>query len=228
MAKPPLPRRRHAGFTLIEALVVLAIIAALSIAFVYSLGPKSPRAVRAALIEMRGALNTARNLAAQTGQPVSMIWNHSTDQIDFMQIDPATGSPVAGVPPLASTSLSKTWRRWALVTPSLPADMPTPATNSAVLSLFRNPQGWATPMDDSSGAVFGFASSGQPQMFKAAGGAITPLPDGFWIGVQGLSANQKGFPYGVVIVNGQGMVLAYFKPDSLLDAPAEYLWKRLD
>lgn len=73
------------GYSLIELLVVLAIVAILSIAGVTMLGNRQAGAVRAVMDEVEGALTSAHKAAAATGRDVAIVtwgdWSAATPLI---------------------------------------------------------------------------------------------------------------------------------------------------
>lgn len=77
--------RTSLGYSLIELLVVLAIVGILAVVGVYMLGNRQAGAVRAVMDEMEGALTSAHKAAAATGRDVAIVtwgnWSAATPLI---------------------------------------------------------------------------------------------------------------------------------------------------
>ena len=233
------PPSRTDGYTLIELLVVLAIVGILGMVGFYSFGPKSPRAVRSALLDIRGALQQARQLAISGGKDVDLLLSQSGGNLTIKvyassDITAATGTPVAGSIPLMDVNLGDSWKRNATVTTSygsLPASLPSSVT-TAIQNAGMATYTWTTANSAliSSTQRYGFSSSSLPQVISATG-ERSPLLTGTWIGVVGNGVNQKGAPYGVVVITSNASVSAYYKADAQIpdaSGPKEMKWQRLD
>ena len=222
------PNQRQKGFTLIELLVVLVIVGILTSIGIYSMPPKTPRAVKIGLTELRGAFIQARSLAASSGRTVVINANWPTGALVFQQV---ADDFTLVIPPLSSVALDPSWRRFASIPAVTNAASLTPGQSSppdgvpAIVSFVGT---WPDPVSLTSG-VYGFTPTGVPVFLDIAapGTAPAPLVNGTWIGVVG-NTGIDGLPYGVVVVNGRGNTTAYYKAHSKIDTPAENLWKRLD
>lgn len=223
------------GFTLIELLVVVFLVAILSFTAATTLGPKSPRATRVALSDLRGALVNARTLAASTGQLVVMQVDPTTMTFNYYAVKGTDPSDPANylqleTSPRSSISLEPAWKRYASVVYALPivgSETVPPNTVPAMNTLLGGGAGWGNPMLLTT-AMYGFSPDGTPQMLTAPGGPLLNLNSGAWIGVAGLKPNQSGVPYGVVLVTSQGQIMAFYKADSQLNTAPEYVWTRMD
>lgn len=227
MPQDSFPRR---GYSLIEMLVVLAIIAVLAAASVWSLGPKSPRAVRSGLLEVRGALQQARQAALSSGRNLNLIVNEAGfypkiqayDALDVL----ATGKPKLNAIPLVDVTLDRSWLQHATFTTSDPPVSGEVAPIKDIPALASlGFTGWGNPLVTSDSAI-GFSSSGTLQSVTST--TRSALTGGTWVGIRGLTLNQEGLPYGLVIVTERGLISAFYKADSKLDNSAEVKWQRLD
>jgi Tfp pilus assembly protein FimT len=198
-------------------LVVLAIIAALSIAFVNSMGSKSPKAVKTGLQEMKSVLQESRRVAVAGGRDVNM--HFFVDATDGKTIHCQTYFTNADGTSDIDTTVTDAGSNPMLTTEVVPI-----AGLDAVTAMGFT--GWSSPLELSN-AKFGFASNGSPQLLEDSGKVRNAATGGIWIGVRGLRVNEKGYPYGAVLVNGRGMIMGFYKPDSKLD-DTELKWQRMD
>ena len=230
MQPDPHDRPAQQGFTLIELLVVLVIVGVLAIASVWSLGPKSPKAVRSGLLEVRAALQQTRQAAMSSGRNLNLIIDQTGTSPKMQAYDAldiqANGKPKANTFPLVDVTLDRSWLRYATFTTSNPpvADEVTPIKDVPALASFGF-TGWNTPLVTSDSTI-GFSPSGSLQSVTST--SRSGLTGGTWVGVVGRTPNQTGLPYGVVVVTERGNIAAFFKADSKLDNSAEVKWQRLD
>lgn len=213
------------GYTLIEMLVVLGILAILTLVGVISLGSRAPRAVKSATMQVRGALQEARGLAISTGRSITVQanWDATTRRATIRAVDdsptPATKSEVT----LDNSSL-----RYCTPTGSGGGDLPTTSpdikglTAAATYGFSSGSNGWKTHLFNSS--TYTFAPNGY-LIDKTTGLALT---GGFFVGIVGNSANHSGVPVGVVMVNDQGKIIAFYKADSAAGTDPDYQWQRLE
>jgi len=68
-----LPKRRAAGFSMIELLVILSIVAILTIGGAVMMGSRQAGAVRSLLDELEGAISNARQAAVATGRDTALV-----------------------------------------------------------------------------------------------------------------------------------------------------------
>lgn len=220
--KSPRPIR---GYSLIEMILVLVIISILTLVAVSRFTSRSTAAVRSALIDIRGGLQQARQLAMSSGRPVLITSNLTTGSFKVRHLSDA-GLPLD--PPLLETALDRGWEKRAKLTTDDPiiAGEIQPAQNVEAINTFLNAGvGWNTPLDPAAWSL-GFTQAGLPVRFAVTGGtAYTMLSNGTWLGVLGSHIADEGKPYGLVVVSPQGHINAYYKNDHLL---AEPTWKRLD
>lgn len=239
MRSLPHVKKPSRGYTLIEMLVVLAIVGALAAVGFYSLGSRSPRAVRSALIDIRGALQQARQLALSGGKDVDLFLSQSAGALSISvyaadDVDPATGAPKTGAIALMDVRLGDSWKRNATIVTtysSLPVALPDSVTK-AIENAGMKATTWTTANSAliSSTQRYGFSSSSLPQVINTSG-ERSPMLTGTWIGVSGNSINQKGQPYGVVVITSNAGVSAYYKADSGFNesgSSKEMKWQRLD
>ena len=73
MARTGSPKLSHSGYSLVELLVVLAIVAILVIGGVSTLGNRGGNAVRVVLDELEGAIMDAQKYASSTGKDVAIV-----------------------------------------------------------------------------------------------------------------------------------------------------------
>jgi prepilin-type N-terminal cleavage/methylation domain-containing protein len=218
------------GYSLIELLVVLVIIGVLAIASVSSLGPKSPKAVRSGLLEVRAALQQARQAALSSGRNLNLIIDETGIYPKIQAYDAqdilAGGTPKPNAIPLVDVTLDRSWLRYATFTTSDPpvSGEITPIKAVPALALLGF-TGWSNPLLTSNSAI-GFSPSGTLQSITAT--SRSGLTGGTWVGIRGLTLNQNGLPYGVVIVTERGLITAFYKADSNLTGSAEFQWQRLD
>lgn len=218
------------GYSLIELLVVLVIIGVLAIASVSSLGPKSPKAVRSGLLEVRAALQQARQAALSSGRNLNLIIDETGTSPKIQAYDAqdilAAGTPKPNAIPLVDVTLDRSWLRYAAFTTTDPPVSGEIAPIKAVPALASlGFTGWSNPLLTSNSAI-GFSPSGTPQSITAT--SRSGLTGGTWVGLRGLTLNQNGLPYGVVVVTERGLITAFYKSDSKLNGSAEFQWQRLD
>ncbi|WP_285609134.1 pilus assembly FimT family protein [Geothrix edaphica] len=219
------------GYTLIELLVVLVIIAVLAVVGASTLQPKSPRATQNGLTEIRGVFIHARNLAMSSGRTVVITGDWSTGPLQFRQM---ADDLTLITPPMGQMAFESTWQRYAQMkttadgTGLVTGEISKPTLVAGITTVFKS-AGWSSPVQSANGS-YGFSPSGVPLLLAngGAGTTLTTLTNGAWLGVVGKTPKDSGPPYGVVIITPQGNVLAFYKPDSKLDTPAENQWRRLD
>jgi prepilin-type N-terminal cleavage/methylation domain-containing protein len=96
------PARRTQGYSLIEILVVLAIIGVLTVVGATMLGNRQAAAVRGLLDELEGALNNARSAASSSSRDVAIetwgTWNTGFPNSMAMAFGDASLTPTAASP----------------------------------------------------------------------------------------------------------------------------------
>ena len=215
--------RSRSGYTLIELLLVLSIVGVLAAVGFYSLGTKSPRAVRSGLVTLRAALFDARQAALSSGQTVKLTMS-SASAIPFqlLAIDDIT------LESRVAFTLEPSIIRHANLAPTID-DLPNKKVQE--LKAAENfgfdaaSKGWKQNLVGTSS--YGFSPTGRA-VGIAADHSITPLTGGFWVGLVASSINTKGVAYGVVLVTEQGQIISFYKGDSELDDTPEHQWQRLE
>jgi len=213
------------GYSLIELLVVLAILSILAIAGAFSLGSRAPRAVKSTTLQVRGAIQEARELAISTGRNITLqaTWDSAARTASIVTVDdsptPATKSQVS----IDSSSL-----RYCRATGGGGAALPTTSpdvkglTAAATYKFSSGSGGWDRNLFNSS--TYTFAPNGY-LIDKTSGAALT---GGFFVGIVGNTPNHSGVPVGVVLVNDQGKIIAFYKADSAAGTDPDYQWQRLE
>ena len=213
------------GFTLIEMLVVLAILSILAIVGFYSLGSRAPRAVKSTTLQVRGALQEARELAISSGRNITIqaTWDTVARTASIVSVDDSPIPAVKSQITLGSSSL-----RYCKATGSGGAALPTTdpdvkgLTAAANYGFSSGSNGWKTDLFNSS--TYTFAPNGY-LINKTSGAALT---GGFFVGIVGNTTNHSGVPVGVVLVNDQGKIIAFYKADSAAGTDPDYQWQRLE
>lgn len=227
-------RSPNRGYSLIELIVVLAIIGVLALASISSLGPKSPKATRAVLLDLRNALQNARQSAISSGKTVRIRLENVSGQWQFRAMDTSLAETNAIATFFSDTLPLKPLTYCSLATAF--QDLPTTSTAVTALSP-ANSYGfgasavagaWTQCLTGSS--QYGFSPTGST--VQLAGPSPNPTVSvangGFWVGVVGTTPNTSGVPYGVVLVTEQGQIVTYYKGDAQLDDTPENKWKRLE
>jgi len=226
----------RAGFTLIEMLVVLAIIAALSIAGAMSMD-KRPAAVRGTADSLFAALTEARALSRSTGRPVALATagagaalRFDYAQATFDATGALTGIEPAGArgqysyqgdvgPFVRYVQIDDGGTRLAelTITPTLEASLSDAnANNPAAFKYLAPAATWSNPL---------FAASGDPQVrFFFSPEGLPNLP--FYTAVVGVVEGKPSSkaPLAVIAVDAQGIITRYYKERA--DDPSKP-WKRM-
>jgi prepilin-type N-terminal cleavage/methylation domain-containing protein len=163
----------RSGFSLIELLVVLAIVAALAIAGVYTMGGRPNAAVRSTLDEIEGTIMGAQKLASATGKDVYLVadgvWDPTAANYFILAYDIVKPADVATNP--TNPSLWPAAARTRII-----ANARTPQGNTndpaGVFQLTFNPTSKSMVRDQMySGVVIGASS-----WVTTALGGVTDLP----------------------------------------------------
>ncbi len=95
------PPDREAGLTLVEVLVVLAVIAIAGSASVLSLAPRRDSAVEGAARQLAAAIQSSADRSLVTGGAVALVLAKSGYRIGTVQTELPPGATLAGTSPTA-------------------------------------------------------------------------------------------------------------------------------
>lgn len=221
-------RQLEFGYSIIELLVVLAIISILAAVGFNSVSSSSPRAVKAGLIELRDILQQARQLARSSGTDVNLEYisgSSYTINVWPAKLNAAGTAYDQTGQPLMSRKLEYKWFSKVSIVGNATTGFGTETKPVTGVDAIKQLGFTVWDNSNSMGQIRGFSSRGEPQ--KVVGITRTPSVDGIWVGLKGNSINRQGVPYGVVVVTGRGVTAAYFKSDSILDTQ-EFQWQRVD
>nr|WP_243324558.1 hypothetical protein [Geothrix sp. SG200] len=210
--------------------MVLAILAIVTMFVVPNLGPKSPKAVRSGLQDLKASLQQARGIALANGKNINVHIVLSGNIARMTAVD-LNDDGTEKTPALMDVTIGQDWRRYADFTTSDPpiTDEGTTAVKGLTALTTLGFSGWDAPIkpDALATSYLGFSPQGAPQFVDKATGDRAAISGGTWVGVKGLTIKDKGLPYGCVFLLDNGLVTAYYKPDALLtDAPNQ--WQRLE
>jgi type II secretion system protein H len=230
MGSHPRARSPQRGYTLIELLVVLAILAIVTMFVVPNLGPKSPKAVRSGLQDLKASLQQARGIALANGKNINVHIVLSGNIARMTAVD-LNDDGTEKAPALMDVAIGQDWRRYADFTtsdPPIPNEGTTAVKDLTALTTLGF-SGWATPIEPDAQAksYLGFSPQGAPQFVDKSTKARSAVSGGTWVGVKGLTIKDKGLPYGCVFLLENGLITAYYKPDALLTDAANQ-WQRLE
>lgn len=221
-------RRPIQGFSIIELLVVMAIIGVLALVAGNWYGATQPAAVKGTLNSMVGALNEARTVAQTTGRTVTLTTSgaQANLQISFPSLGDVTPAP-------ANQALT-IWRRdaagrdamrfsgvdtnasWPVYAQAAPNPDPLVGGVAAVTALFTNgtfPGTSAKLFTGTTNSTFFFDSSGRASA-------------DFYVYVGGMrnGASYPSAPVGLVLVTRANGIHAFYKPNA---GDAASPWQRL-
>ena len=230
MGSRPQAHPTQEGYTLIELLVVLAILAIVTMFVVPNLGPKSPKAVRSGLQDIKASLQQARGLALSTGKNVTIHLVPAGNATRMTAVE-LNDDGTEKSPALMDVTIGQDWRRYADFTTDDPPikEEGSTAVKSLTALTTLGFSGWGAPikLDAQATSYLGFSPQGAPQFVDKTTGARTAISGGTWVGVKGLTIKDKGLPYGCVFLLDNGLTTAYYKPDALLTDAANQ-WQRLE
>lgn len=224
------------GHSLIELLLAFAIIGILVLAGLSTIVPKSPRATRAALVDLRNALQNARQAAISGGKTVKLkLATNANGQWQITVLDTGLAETNAAAILFTDTLPTKMMTYCTLAQQF--GDLPTTSTKVTALAPAQSygfgpgATGWnqclaAVPAN----SWYGLNNNGVPVLITGASPnpTVAALAGGFWVGVLGNSPNSQGIPYGVVLVPPTGQVITYYKGDAQLDDTNSHKWSHLE
>lgn len=220
------------GYTLIEMLVVMAIVAILAYVGISQLTPKSPRAVKSGLEEVSAAFKQARGLALVGGKNVDFVYSTSPARLQVFDYQvSSSGTSTLNTTPLMDVTLDGSWLRNAKIFLTTPPPVGTEADPVASIGALTNLgfTGWTTGPIKAGTSKQGFSLAGTPQTIGSTG-VRNVATGGLWLGISGTTPNGKGYPYGVVLITDTGTIVTYYKSDSSKSGSTnpEAAWQRLD
>lgn len=221
------PMDANRGFTLVETLVVLAILTILAIVGISQLGSKPNAAVKATLEEIEGVLYAAHKMAVSTGSDVTLtsngVWVPGTSnpmtltytgatpsEVFRYRVDPATKAVPREQLHAGVVSGDLGWYTTALGS--------TPALNTIVPG---NAEPFLSALKDTNllfkGTLNTVTINGSNKRFVQA----------FSVVVVGARAGQpiKNGPVGVIVVTANGSSIYKFYNSGLADGDGQ--WRRL-
>jgi len=237
MVQPP---RKNRGFTLIEMLVVLAIVGILSIVGVLMIGNRPSGSVRAIMDELEGVLAAAHKRAMATGQDVviTTTGEWSVPNVLRLTYTGATGgdnfslahSEANGIPVgilrehMHAGVVTVTNAGWWATARGASANIANVAPFNSATSGFQ--VGGTSILDDNTLNLF---QGGAGQVTAARiSGANKRFTTTCWIEIVGLSEGNPipGGPMGVLVVQANGATIyKFYNPGSINGGDGT--WRRI-
>lgn len=235
---PPYPRCR--GFSLIEMLVVLAIIGILSLVGVVMIGNKSSGAVRSVMDELEGTISGAHKLAIATGRDVllategdwggtnKMLMAYGNGLIGDVITKGRNSNDAFHVAVNASGGLLREHQNAGVVTLPNAGWWTTAGTGSANITS-------VAPFNDANTGFQNILTSapnlfggGTTQCSARVSGANKRFTTDFWIEVVGLQNGQPiaGGPMGLLVVRANGAQVYKFYNPGIHDG-GNGTWRRI-